>query len=139
MSGGRTAALCTYRARPESAYGVAKRVALETLTATAGTQALAGLAAAVLGTLALVGIAPATVILVAMLALGASIPLTGDAAVGRMSRMSQPDAPFGSTGARAEQKTAKPDHDLRPSKFAGGRPGRPAGEFEIAIRLLVPR
>ncbi|MEJ2107271.1 MAG: hypothetical protein P8X48_08075 [Acidiferrobacteraceae bacterium] len=65
-------------------HDLAKRVAREALTAAIGTEVLVGLGAAVLGILALVGIDPTTLILVAMLALGASILLTGSAVVGRM-------------------------------------------------------
>jgi hypothetical protein len=65
-------------------HDVAKRVAREALTAATGTEVLVGLAAVVLGILALVGIDPPTLILVAMLALGAAILLTGSAVVGKM-------------------------------------------------------
>ena len=65
-------------------HEVARRVAREALTAATGTEVLVGLAAVVLGILALVGIDPMTLILVAMLALGASVLLTGSAVVGKM-------------------------------------------------------
>ena len=65
-------------------HEIAKRVAREALTAATGTEVLVGLAAVVLGILALVGIDPTTLILVAMLALGASVLLTGSAVVGKM-------------------------------------------------------
>lgn len=65
----------------------AKRVARETLTAATGADMLIGLSAVVLGILALVGVAPTPLTLVAMLALGASILLTGSAVVGKMVSM----------------------------------------------------
>jgi len=65
----------------------AKRVARESLSAAIGADMLIGLSAVVLGILALVGVAPIPLTLVAMLALGASILLTGSAVVGKMVSM----------------------------------------------------
>ncbi len=63
---------------------VTKRAAQEAVTASAGAQVLVGLAAMVLGILGLVGIAPVTLTLVAFLAVGTSILLSGAAVSGRM-------------------------------------------------------
>lgn len=68
-------------------HDFAKRVARESLTAATGADMLVGLAAVVLGILALVGMAPVPLTLVAMLALGASILLTGSAVIGKMMSM----------------------------------------------------
>jgi hypothetical protein len=62
----------------------AQRIAHEMVSATAAGQVLVGLSAIVLGILALIGIAPDVLTLVAMLAVGASILLTGSAVTGRM-------------------------------------------------------
>jgi uncharacterized membrane protein HdeD (DUF308 family) len=62
-------------------HDVAKQVARDALTAATGTDVLVGLATIVLGILALT---PETLILVAMLALGAAVLLTGGAVIGRM-------------------------------------------------------
>lgn len=65
-------------------HEMAKRIAHEAVIAATGTDVLVGLAASVLGILALVGIVPQTLSLVAMLALGASVLLTGGTLVGKM-------------------------------------------------------
>lgn len=62
----------------------AQRIAQEMVSATAAGQLLVGLSAIVLGILALIGVAPDVLTLVAMLAIGASILLSGSAVTGRM-------------------------------------------------------
>jgi hypothetical protein len=86
-SGGVTTRLNALKIEASDEHEVAKRVAHEALTTATGTDILVGLAAVVLGILALVGIAPTTLTLVAMLALGASILLTGGAVIGKMMSM----------------------------------------------------
>ncbi|MCG3161199.1 MAG: hypothetical protein JMDDDDMK_02322 [Acidobacteria bacterium] len=56
----------------------------DTLYAASGSEALIGAGAIVLGILALAGFSPVTLILVALLAVGASILLAGSAVAGRM-------------------------------------------------------
>lgn len=56
----------------------------DTLYAASGSEALVGAGAIVLGILSLSGFAPVTLILVALLAVGASILLAGSAVAGRM-------------------------------------------------------
>ena len=56
----------------------------DTLYAASGSEALIGAGAIVLGILALAGFSPIVLILVALLAVGASILLAGSAVAGRM-------------------------------------------------------
>ena len=65
----------------------ARRVAHEAVSAAAGTEILVGLSAGVLGILALVGIAPMTLSLIGMLAVGASVMLSGTAIGGKLLSM----------------------------------------------------
>jgi hypothetical protein len=66
-------------------------LAAEMATGSAGTQALTGLAAIVLGILAVVGVGSATMLsLVAILALGATIILTGSSLSGAMLSFMKP-------------------------------------------------
>jgi hypothetical protein len=65
---------------PEHAHYVIR----DTLYAASGSEALVGAGAIVLGILSLSGFAPLTLILVALLAVGASILLAGTAVAGRM-------------------------------------------------------
>src|SRR5262245_26011213 len=65
---------------PEHMYHVMR----DTLYAASGSEALIGAGAIVLGILSLSGFAPLTLILVALLAVGASILLAGTAVAGRM-------------------------------------------------------
>lgn len=66
----------------ESEY--ADKLTRETIAATTGAEILVGISAVVLGILALVGFAPLTLTLVAMLAVGASVLLSGAAIGGRV-------------------------------------------------------
>lgn len=84
FSSGVTARLNAFKIETASEHEMAKRVARDALSATAGTDVLVGLAAIVLGILALVGFAPVTLTLVAMLALGIAVLLTGGAVIGKM-------------------------------------------------------
>lgn len=84
LSSGVNSRLNALKVEKSGDHEVAKRIAREAVMAATGTDILVGLAASVLGILALVGIAPQTLILVAMLALGASVLLTGGALVGKM-------------------------------------------------------
>jgi hypothetical protein len=65
---------------PEHAHYIMR----DTLYAASGSEALIGAGAIVLGILSLAGYAPLTLILVALLAVGASILLAGTAVSGRM-------------------------------------------------------
>jgi hypothetical protein len=64
----------------------------EMASGTAGLQAFAGLAAVVLGILALVGTFPAVLTLVALLALGATIVMTGSALSGAVLSFMRPSS-----------------------------------------------
>lgn len=86
-SSGVTARLNALKIETSGDHDTAKRIAGEALRAATGSEVLVGLGAAVLGILALVGIAPMTLILVAMLAVGASLLLTGGAIIGKMLSM----------------------------------------------------
>jgi len=87
FSSGLVSRLNTLKIETSGEQDVAKRVAHEAVSAATGTDVLVGLAAAVLGVLSLVGFAPMTLNLVAMLALGAAVLLTGSALVGKMMSM----------------------------------------------------
>ncbi|MDA8095135.1 MAG: hypothetical protein M0T84_14750 [Betaproteobacteria bacterium] len=63
---------------------VARRVAHEAVSASSGAQTLVGISAIVLGILSLIGFAPVILPLVAMLAIGIAILLSGTAISGRM-------------------------------------------------------
>jgi len=62
----------------------AKQVAREAATGTTGAQVLVGMSTIVLGILAVIGFAPPTLDLVATLALGSSVLLSGSAIAARM-------------------------------------------------------
>jgi hypothetical protein len=64
------------------AHAPAQRVAREAMGASAGTQVLIGLGGVVLGILALVGTVPMVLTLVALLSVGASVLLSGNAVSG---------------------------------------------------------
>lgn len=65
----------------------AQRLAHEAINASVGAQILIGLAASVLGILALVGVTPTALVLVALLAIGTSLLLSGGAVGGRIISM----------------------------------------------------
>jgi hypothetical protein len=65
-------------------HEIARRVAQEALATATGSEVMVGLGAIVLGIVALVGFAPVTLTLVAMLALGSAILLSGSAVIGKM-------------------------------------------------------
>ncbi len=64
-------------------YDTNQVVAYESIRAAAGSQMFVGLAAMVLGILAILGIQPVTLSLIALLAIGVSVMLTGSALSGR--------------------------------------------------------
>lgn len=72
------------RAEPAGNHEMARRVAYEAMNAVSGTEVLVGLGAIVLGILALIGLASQTLELVAVLALGAAVVMTGSALIGKM-------------------------------------------------------
>jgi hypothetical protein len=65
----------------------ARRVTREAVEMASGTEVLIGLGAIVLGILALLGFVPGTLVLVALLALGASVLFSGSAVSSRMLAM----------------------------------------------------
>lgn len=69
----------------------------EMASGSAGMQALAGLAGAILGILAVVGSAPATLTMVAFLVLGTAIVLTGDALSGAVLSFMHHPSPWPTT------------------------------------------
>lgn len=83
FSGGVLIRLNSLKIEMTDAHRIAKQVARDSMLGAIGTEVLVGLAAIVLGILALVGFNPMTLTLVAMLAVGASMLLTGSALVGR--------------------------------------------------------
>jgi len=85
------ASMMTREAREDSRSG-SEILAGEMASGSAGMQALAGLAAAILGILAVVGTYPAVLTLVALLILGASIVLTGGALSGAALSFMRPNA-----------------------------------------------
>lgn len=84
LGAGMTSRLADLKIRASGAHETAQKVAHEAVTAAADTQVLAGVAAAVLGILALVGLAPTTLVLIGLLAVGASVLLSGSAVGGRL-------------------------------------------------------
>ncbi len=85
LGSGITARLDMMRgAWPDMSEGY-QRAAYEAVRSAAGAQILVGLGSAVLGILALIGFDPMTLTLVALLAVGAAILITGLALSGRMA------------------------------------------------------
>ncbi|MEJ2508744.1 MAG: hypothetical protein P8009_04545 [Gammaproteobacteria bacterium] len=87
VSAGMTSRLNELKIKASEAHETAQKVAHEAVTAAADTQVLVGVAAAVLGILALVGIAPMPLALIGLLAVGASVLLSGSAVGGRLLAM----------------------------------------------------
>jgi hypothetical protein len=87
LSSGMTSRINELKLEQSGVHEPAQRLAHEAGSAAAGTQVLAGLAAIVLGILALVGITPVPLTLVALLAVGASVLLSGTALGSRMLTM----------------------------------------------------
>ncbi len=83
MGSGVLSSLNALKIETSGEHAVTKRVAHDAMTAAAGAQVLVGLSAIVLGILALIGIVPQTLNLVAMLALGSAVVLSGGAVVAR--------------------------------------------------------
>jgi len=83
MASGATARLNELMVRGGAERERAQQVARQAASAAAGTEVLIGLAGIVLGILALADFVPLTLMLVAMLAFGASILLSGTAIAGR--------------------------------------------------------
>lgn len=84
---GATARLRNLTIRGSGASELAQRVAAETVSAASGAQIFVGIGAIALGILSLVGLAPLTLMLVSVLALGASILLSGIAIGTRMETL----------------------------------------------------
>lgn len=84
FSSGVNARLNALKIETSNDHVMARRVAQEALTTATGSEVLVGTGAIVLGIVALVGFAPVTLTLVAMLALGSAILLSGSAVIGKM-------------------------------------------------------
>lgn len=84
LSSGTTARLNALRLAGQNVEGPALHVAREMVNGSAMTEVLVGISAVVLGILALIGVAPTVLTLVAFLAIGGSLALSGSAIGGRL-------------------------------------------------------
>lgn len=87
LSSGMMSRLNDLKIEVSGAHPTAQRMAHEAVSAAMGTQVLVGLAGGVLGILALIGIAPTALVLVGLLAIGASLLLSGSAIGARLISM----------------------------------------------------
>ena len=84
LGSGTTTRMNALRLASQDIEGTALHVAREAVNASAMTQVLVGMGAVVLGILALIGVATDVLTLVAFLAIGASLALSGSAIGGRL-------------------------------------------------------
>ncbi len=84
LSSGTTARLNALRLAGQDVEGPALHVAREMVNGSAMTEVLVGISAVVLGILALIGVVPTVLTLVAFLAIGGSLALSGSAIGGRL-------------------------------------------------------
>lgn len=87
LSSGMMSRLNDLKIEVSGAHPTAQKMAHEAVSAAMGTQVLVGLAGGVLGILALIGLAPTALVLVGMLAIGASLLLSGSAIGARLISM----------------------------------------------------